>query len=195
MAAVGGRWLAGLVLALALLAGTGGVGAVKINAKDEKALFEIKAQAKSFLGSSTWVKGGQCQTFFGVSCTPTGRVNLLSMSRMTSSQLPKSACKLNALTFLSVSGQVSALPSCISTLHPTLKGLYLNSNKLKGPMPAFIPTLSQLTALALSGNALSGPIPLALSRLRRLQSLQLNKNAFSSSIPASIVRLPALTSL
>ena len=59
----------------------------------------------------------------------------------------------------------------------------LRYNKLSGPIPSSIGSLSHLKVLVLNYNQLSGPIPSSIGSLSQLEKLDLNKNRLSGPIP------------
>ena len=64
--------------------------------------------------------------------------------------------------------------------------LWLNSNRLKGELPADLGSLHSLAELYLSNNQLSGEIPAELGSLLNLQRLDLSDNQMSGAIPAEL---------
>ena len=64
--------------------------------------------------------------------------------------------------------------------------LWLNSNRLKGELPADLGSLHSLAELYLSNNQLSGEIPAELGSLLNLQRLDLSDNQLSGEIPAEL---------
>ncbi len=64
--------------------------------------------------------------------------------------------------------------------------LWLNSNRLKGKLPADLGSLHSLAELYLSNNQLSGEIPAELGSLLNLQRLDLSDNQLSGAIPAEL---------
>ena len=64
--------------------------------------------------------------------------------------------------------------------------LWLNSNRLKGELPADLGSLHSLAELYLSNNQLSGEIPAELGSLLNLQRLDLSDNQLSGAIPAEL---------
>ena len=73
--------------------------------------------------------------------------------------------------------------------------LWLNSNRLKGELPADLGSLHSLAELYLSNNQLSGAIPAELGSLLNLQRLDLSDNQLSGEIPAELGSLPNLQRL
>ena len=64
--------------------------------------------------------------------------------------------------------------------------LWLNSNRLKGELPADLGSLLTLAELDLSNNQLSGEIPAELGDLPTLRRLDLAENQLSGKIPAEL---------
>jgi hypothetical protein len=77
----------------------------------------------------------------------------------------------------------------------SLTVLSLTSNRLSGPIPTQLGSLSKLTSLFLSSNELSGPIPPQLLSLARLLFLDLSKNDLSGPILPELGRLTRLYDL
>ena len=73
--------------------------------------------------------------------------------------------------------------------------LWLNSNRLKGELPADLGSLHSLAELYLSNNQLSGAIPAELGSLLNLQRLDLSDNQLSGEIPPELGGLPNLQRL
>ncbi|KAL0004596.1 hypothetical protein SO802_012157 [Lithocarpus litseifolius] len=57
-----------------------------------------------------------------------------------------------------------------------LERLFLNSNKISGPIPSYLSNCSNLIRVELSNNLLSGPIPRNLGNLKYVQLLSLGNN-------------------
>ena len=76
-----------------------------------------------------------------------------------------------------------------------LEWLYLGSNELTGPVPAWLGNLTGLRSLYLGGNELTGPIPSELGRLVNLERLGLRDNELTGPIPAELGNLANLESL
>ena len=74
----------------------------------------------------------------------------------------------------------------------SLERLYLNSNKLSGPIPPELGSLSSLAQFSLSVNRLSGPIPPELASLSSLQRLWLYSNDLSGPILPEFGKLSSL---
>ena len=71
----------------------------------------------------------------------------------------------------------------------------LSSNKLSGPIPSEISSLSALRFLNLSRNQLSGEIPKEMGGMKLLESLDLSANRISGEIPQSLSDLSFLSYL
>ncbi|QIL78375.1 DUF6443 domain-containing protein [Hymenobacter sp. HDW8] len=76
-----------------------------------------------------------------------------------------------------------------------VRGLYLNSTNLQGPLPASLGQLTQLRELYLINNQLTGSLPAAWASLTQLQQLGLSYNRLSGSLPAWIGQLSQLQNL
>jgi len=63
----------------------------------------------------------------------------------------------------------------------TITGLNLAGNKLSGPLPAEMGSLTDLTTLDLHNNALQGALPSTLAALTQLTTLDLSYNALTAS--------------
>ena len=61
--------------------------------------------------------------------------------------------------------------------------LWLWVNKLRGPLPAELGSLTHLEALGLGSNELTGPIPAELGALINLHTLWLSNNELTGPIP------------
>ncbi len=71
--------------------------------------------------------------------------------------------------------------------------LNLGWNRLNGPIPAQLGTLTHLRRLRLDYNGLTGPIPTELGDLASLDILDLGSNKLSGPIPRELGRLTGLT--
>ncbi len=80
------------------------------------------------------------------------------------------------------------LPAALGSLS-RLERLFLQGNLLTGSIPAALGNLSNLENLYLFDNFLSGPIPAAIGNLSNLEELALNKNALTGPIPESLGNL------
>ena len=77
----------------------------------------------------------------------------------------------------------------------TVRGLWLQSSGLEGPISPALSRLTNLQSLSLGDNRLSGPIPRAIGRLAELRYFALNDNQLSGSVPAELGALANLTVL
>ena len=96
-----------------------------------------------------------------------------------------------ALALNRLSGPIPAELGSLSNLQE----LWLDANQLSGSIPAELGDLSSLETLWLSTNQLSGPIPAELGGLSNLQSLAFSVNQLSGPIPAELGSLSNLQSL
>jgi Leucine-rich repeat (LRR) protein len=67
--------------------------------------------------------------------------------------------------------------------------LYLEGNKLSGPIPREFGNMENLRNLSLANNQLTGPIPPDLSRLQDLQQCHLGGNSLEGPVPEEICSL------
>nr|XP_023893205.1 receptor kinase-like protein Xa21 [Quercus suber] len=77
------------------------------------------------------------------------------------------------LTINSFSGN---LPLNTRTSCTNLETLFLNSNKISGPLPSYISNCSNLIDIDFTTNFLSGPIPRSLGNLKYLKTLYISEN-------------------
>ncbi|KAI5077004.1 hypothetical protein GOP47_0009069, partial [Adiantum capillus-veneris] len=85
-----------------------------------------------------------------------------------------------------------SIPSEIRKFWFNLSKLTAAQNKLSGPLPPEIRSLSRLGVLNLSVNAISGEIPSSIAGCRALTSLELSQNQLSGEIPAELSLIPDL---
>ncbi|KAL0382882.1 UNVERIFIED_CONTAM: Receptor-like protein 9b [Sesamum calycinum] len=74
-----------------------------------------------------------------------------------------------------------------------ISGIDLSKNRLTGPIPTELGTLSSIHTLNLSHNRLTGHIPTAFSNLHEIQSLDLSHNKLSGEIPSELISLNFLS--
>jgi len=67
-----------------------------------------------------------------------------------------------------------------------LENLRLFSNKLSGPIPNSLATLTGLRVLWLHQNELTGSIPTGLASLHQLEQLRLDSNQLTGALPAGL---------
>ena len=68
--------------------------------------------------------------------------------------------------------------------------MYLNGNRLTGPIPAWLGDLTSLATLSLSQNPMGGAIPPELGNLRNLVRLHLNDNQLTGEPPSALGQPP-----
>ena len=73
--------------------------------------------------------------------------------------------------------------------------LSLRDNNLRGPIPAQLAQLINLTSLSLNANQLTGTIPTELAQLTNLTWLNLSVNQLTGTIPTELAQLTNLTFL
>lgn len=95
---------------------------------------------------------------------------------------------------LQSNGLKGTLPAALGNLS-ALTWLELQFNDLNGSIPSTLGDLAQLTELSLYQNQLTGSIPAALSNLGSLNALRLGANQLSGSVPATLGNLSNLTIL
>ncbi|GKV30358.1 hypothetical protein SLEP1_g39175 [Rubroshorea leprosula] len=105
--------------------------------------------------------------------------------------IPKSfgnLCKLRYL-MLSSNNLDEMLPQLMGNLSGclqlSLEGLYLDENKIKGPLPDMIKNFSSLRLLSLENNQLSGTVPKSIGLLSKLEELQISSNSLNGMITES----------
>ncbi|GKV30354.1 hypothetical protein SLEP1_g39171 [Rubroshorea leprosula] len=105
--------------------------------------------------------------------------------------IPKSfgnLCKLRSLN-LSNNNLDEMLKELIGNLSGclrlSLEGLYLDENKIKGPLPEMIKNFSSLRWLSLYNNKLSGTVPKSIGLLSKLEWLGISSNSLNGTITES----------
>ncbi|PWA82837.1 GYF-like protein [Artemisia annua] len=101
--------------------------------------------------------------------------------------IPPEFGKLSRLTHLFLAESLGFLSK--------LEMLYLNENKLSGPIPSSIEGLVSIRQLVLFDNELTGAIPSSVGKLRNIQMLAFNNNKLSGKLPASIGHLITLSGI
>ncbi|XP_039003666.1 probable LRR receptor-like serine/threonine-protein kinase At1g07650 isoform X2 [Hibiscus syriacus] len=76
-----------------------------------------------------------------------------------------------------------------------LETLSLMGNRLSGPFPKVLTSITTLTNLSIEGNNFSGSIPPEIGKLINLQSLHLSSNAFTGELPVELAKLVNLTDM
>ncbi|ESQ33427.1 hypothetical protein EUTSA_v10007598mg [Eutrema salsugineum] len=153
---------------------------------------------------SSWKKGTNCCSWFGVTCITGDRVTGLLVSGGDTSlgrgylwgNISPSLAKLKHLedvsfTYLRISG---SFPQFLFHL-PKLNAIYISNTSLSGPLPANIGALRNVTNLTLDNNLFTGPIPSSISNLTRLTWLSLAGNHFFGTVPNIFKSMTKLTGL
>ncbi|CAM0951424.1 unnamed protein product [Alopecurus aequalis] len=82
-----------------------------------------------------------------------------------------------------------------SMLPPNMSHLNLELNEIKGPIPADIGDVINITLMNLSSNQLNGTVPGSICALPKLERLALSNNALTGTIPACIGNATSLGEL
>jgi Leucine-rich repeat (LRR) protein len=82
-----------------------------------------------------------------------------------------------------------SFPGELCNIKPKLLGLWLDYNKLSGPIPAAIGNCTQLWTLSVVDNELSGPLPHELGNLKNLQNLFAPNNQLTGPLPKELGNL------
>ncbi|KAF3521851.1 hypothetical protein HID58_072903 [Brassica napus] len=164
-------------------------GAATCHPDDEAGLLSFEAGiTEDPLGIlSSWKKGSDCCSWFGVICITGDRVTELRM-------LGSSVLGVGYVTIRDnhLSGP---LPVNIGSLSELVE-LDLEGNRLTGPIPSSISNLTRLTWLNLGGNGLSGTIPDVFKSMKELRLIDLSRNGLYGKLPPSMGSLAqTLTSL
>lgn len=180
--------------------------AARCHADDETGLLDFKSGIRADPSGmlSSWRKGTDCCTWFGVTCLSGQRVTALFIAgqpnNATTSLSGTISPSLSKLQFLGgiyltdLKDLTGPFPSFLFSL-PKLVYVYIENNKLSGPIPQNISKLTQLEALSLEGNRFSGPIPSSIGNLVRLTQLKLGGNLLTGTVPVSIQQMRNLTLL
>jgi Leucine-rich repeat (LRR) protein len=146
--------------------------------------------------------------------------NLLELSirgNGITGKLPQSLVELKKLVVLDVSYNlfhdiIPELPSSLTHLvveknnlvglfpHLPVSGrnlvtLQMGANHFDGPLPSWLPALSELRRLELWGNQFSGTIPANIGQLSKLETLFLSANNLTGKLPPEMAQLSQLTQL
>ncbi|KAF5183121.1 Leucine-rich repeat receptor protein kinase ems1 [Thalictrum thalictroides] len=181
----------------------------KCHVDDETGLLAFKSgitQDPSGMLSS-WKSGTECcSAWFGVSCSSGYGKRVTSISLYGQLDNPKSflsgtispsLSKIRYLTDISLTNLrniTGTFPTFLYNL-PDLSIVYIENNKLSGPLPVDIGKLFRLFAFGVSGNRFTGSIPSSISQLTKLSQLKLDGNLFTGQIPDGIREMKNLTYL
>ncbi|KAL9308178.1 putative leucine-rich repeat-containing, plant-type, leucine-rich repeat domain superfamily [Arabidopsis thaliana] len=144
---------------------------------------------------SSWQKDIDCCSWYGIFCLPTihgDRVTMMALDGNTDvgetflsgtiSPLLAKLHHLNEIRLTNLRKITGSFPHFLFKL-PKLRTVYLENNRLSGPLPANIGALSNLEILSVAGNRFSGSIPSSMSKLTSLLQLKLNGNRLSGIFP------------
>ncbi|CAN8290147.1 unnamed protein product [Cochlearia groenlandica] len=153
---------------------------------------------------TSWKKGTPCCSWNGITCLTNDRVTAIFVAgqedvagSFLSGTLSPSLAKiknLDGIYFTNLKNITGSFPQFLFQL-PLLKYVYIENNRLSGPLPVNIGSLNQLEAFSLEGNRFTGPIPSSISNLTRLSQLKLGNNLLTGTIPLGISNLKAMSYL
>ncbi|ESQ33429.1 hypothetical protein EUTSA_v10007504mg [Eutrema salsugineum] len=181
-------------------------GAATCHPDDEAGLLAFKAGITRDPSGilSSWKKGTACCSWNGVTCLTGDRVTALTVAGQSdvagsflSGTISPSLAKLQHLDgiyFTDLKNITGSFPQFLFRL-PKLIYVYIENNRLSGPLPVNIGSLSQFEAFSLEGNRFTGPIPSSISNLTRLSQLNLGNNLLTGTIPLGIANLKLMSSL
>ena len=167
-------------------------------AADRDALIALyhATDGDSWTDKTNWLTDTDLSTWQGVTVS-NGRVTRLWLEgNNLSGSIPPELGNLSKLEILSLNTQElrGPIPAALGSLS-NLTRLYLGDNELSGAIPPELGNLFKLETLYLNRNQLSGPIPPALGRLSNLMRLYLGNNYLSGTIPPELGNLSNLTEL
>ncbi|GMI68486.1 leucine-rich repeat receptor-like kinase with extracellular malectin-like domain 1 [Hibiscus trionum] len=112
-----------------------------------------------------------------------------------SATLPPEFSKFRNLKLLDLSRNyfTGSIPQEWATLK--LESLSFMGNRLSGPFPKVLTSITTLTNLSIEGNNFSGSIPPEIGKLINLQRLHLSSNAFTGELPVELAKLVNLTDM
>jgi hypothetical protein len=99
--------------------------------------------------------------------------------------MPTALGAMSSLQELSLqeNDMIGEIPSAIGNLVQLTTKLDLSENQFHGTLPISLNQLVQLQELYLQSNRLSGPIPAELIRWSSMKTLRIDENAFTGTIP------------
>lgn len=122
-------------------------------------------------------------------------VSIALKAQNLSGGVPPEFAKLPYLKQLDLSRNYlsGSIPTRWTTMR--LTGLSFMGNRLSGPFPKVLTSITTLTNLSIEGNHFSGPIPSEIGKLINLEKLVLSSNAFTGELPAALAKLTNLTDM
>lgn len=157
-----------------------------------KAIYDA-TDGDNWVRSDNWMSDCSPCQWYGVRCTPEGRVSALALANNgLVGELPEEIGSIVFLSTLSAPGNAISGPLPASLYRLDIWNLFLSDNFISGGLSENISALKNLRFLRLQNNDLSGELPQGLSNLRNLRRLHLEGNQFSGTFPAGIADLPSL---
>ncbi|XP_035543987.1 probable leucine-rich repeat receptor-like serine/threonine-protein kinase At3g14840 [Juglans regia] len=122
-------------------------------------------------------------------------VSLFLKGQNLSGELPKSLVKLPFLQKLDLTRNYlsGTIPSEWASANLTV--LSISVNKLSGPIPSSLGSMTTLVYLSLETNLFSGSVPRELGNLVHLENLILSANNLTGELPLALTNLKKLTEL
>ncbi|ONK55650.1 uncharacterized protein A4U43_UnF440 [Asparagus officinalis] len=144
----------------------------------------VKGPGSAVVCDCSFANGSECHI-----------ISLSIKGENLSGVLPWQFIRLKHLQQLDLSRNVinGTVPSEWSNL--TLIGLHLMGNRLSGPFPEALTSITTLKNLSIEGNRFSGPIPAGIGKLVNLEALSLSANEFSGKLPSALSKLTNLIDL
>lgn len=132
-----------------------------------------------------------------------GDLQMLSLAHnQLEGQIPDSIGGLDSLQVLHLSNNdlrgrltFSDAPAGTPARMSSLRYLYVDHNRLEGPLSTGLGDLAALEVLHLEGNQISGSLPPELGSLSQLASLHLGDNLLTGGVPNSLSQLDKLEGL
>ncbi|KAK9138936.1 hypothetical protein Sjap_009530 [Stephania japonica] len=153
---------------------------------------------------SNWKPGTDCCQWSGINCRENNRVTTVTLNGQpdnpksylsgTFSPLLSKVQNLDGIYFQNLRNITGTFPRFVFDL-PKLIYVYIENNKLSGPLPNDIGRLSRFGALSVTGNRFFGSIPSSISQLTQLGQLRLSNNLLTGPIPDGLRQLKTLTYL
>lgn len=122
-------------------------------------------------------------------------ISIALKSQNLSGSVPSEFSKLHHLQNLDLSRNYLNGTIPLTWASMNLTGLSFMGNRLSGPFPKALTSITTLSNLSLEGNHFSGALPKDIGNLVKLQKLVLSSNSFSGELPKELSKLANLTDM